>query len=174
MAISVKHQFESAVADGVDDTVVQPSDWNSEHAITLAGSTLLGRHSGTSGAAEEVALGSGLEFSAGTLRTALTGVLYALGSISGSVTLDAANGLVQTATLTGTTTFTPPTVAAGKTLHITLILTNGVSSPAIAIGGTYAWLHGAAPTFNTASSSQNLLVMRGTPSGYIVDGGPVG
>lgn len=31
--MAVKHAFTSGVADGVDDTVVQPSDWNANHVI---------------------------------------------------------------------------------------------------------------------------------------------
>lgn len=67
MAILVKHPFESAVADGADDTLVQPSDWNAGHTITLAASRLVGRHTGTDGAAEEIELGAGLAFVSGKL-----------------------------------------------------------------------------------------------------------
>lgn len=31
----IKHAFTSAVEDGVDNTLVQPSDWNAEHTGTL-------------------------------------------------------------------------------------------------------------------------------------------
>ena len=54
MAISLKHAFESAIADGVDDTVVQPSDWNAEHTLTMATSRVLGRITAGTGAAEEL------------------------------------------------------------------------------------------------------------------------
>lgn len=42
MAISLKHAFNSTKADGVDTTVVQPSDWNAEHALTAAQGKVLG------------------------------------------------------------------------------------------------------------------------------------
>lgn len=32
--MSITHAFTSAVTDGVDDTVVQPSDWNADHVIS--------------------------------------------------------------------------------------------------------------------------------------------
>ncbi len=68
MTISLTHKFQSAKADGADNSIVQPSDWNDNHELTLAASRLLGRASGTSGAVEEVALGSGLSFSGATLN----------------------------------------------------------------------------------------------------------
>ena len=29
--MTIKHKFESTVDDGVDDTLVRPSDWNDDH-----------------------------------------------------------------------------------------------------------------------------------------------
>jgi microcystin-dependent protein len=43
MAISFKHLFSSVKADGPDPTLIQPSNWNAEHAITMATGNLLGR-----------------------------------------------------------------------------------------------------------------------------------
>jgi len=54
MTISVKHAFQSAKSDGVDTTVVQPSDWNDEHSITLAINKVLGRATAGTGAVEEI------------------------------------------------------------------------------------------------------------------------
>lgn len=31
----IKHVFESEIADGVDETLVQPSDWNADHTGTM-------------------------------------------------------------------------------------------------------------------------------------------
>lgn len=42
MAVSLKHQFTSNVADSPDATLVQPSNWNAEHTLTAAANTLLG------------------------------------------------------------------------------------------------------------------------------------
>jgi microcystin-dependent protein len=42
MAISLKHSFNCAKLDGLDTTVVQPSDWNAEHALTAASGKVLG------------------------------------------------------------------------------------------------------------------------------------
>ena len=56
MAISLKHTFTSPKADGVDSTLVQPSNWNAEHTITLAAGKVLGRDTSGAGAAQELPL----------------------------------------------------------------------------------------------------------------------
>ena len=33
MTITVKHTKVSAISDGVDTTVVRPSDWNADHSL---------------------------------------------------------------------------------------------------------------------------------------------
>jgi len=43
MAVSLKHAFSSGKADGVDATLVQPSNWNSEHNLTVSSTSVLGR-----------------------------------------------------------------------------------------------------------------------------------
>lgn len=97
---------------------------------------------------------------------------HALGNIAGAVTIDLANGSVQTGTLTGNVTFTLPAVAAGTTEHLTLILTNdGTAGRAVTITGIQ-WVGGAAPIFDTAANAKNIIVLRGTNShGWIGDGG---
>lgn len=54
MAISLKHAFTSPKADGTDSTLVQPSNWNAEHTITLAAGKVLGRDSSGAGTAQEL------------------------------------------------------------------------------------------------------------------------
>jgi hypothetical protein len=54
MAISLKHAFESAKADGGDNTLVRPSNWNAEHNLTMATAKILGRLTSGTGAAEEL------------------------------------------------------------------------------------------------------------------------
>lgn len=56
MTLSIKHSFQSAKTDGVDSTVVQPSNWNEEHVITLSTAKVLGRMTAGTGAAEELPL----------------------------------------------------------------------------------------------------------------------
>lgn len=74
MAISVKHAFVSQVADSTDNTVVQPSNWNAEHTITVATNTVLGRATAGPGAIEEIpctAIGRNI-LAAATLGAACT------------------------------------------------------------------------------------------------------
>lgn len=54
MALEITHAFTSAKADGTDTTLVQPSNWNEAHDITMATSRILGRVTSGSGAAEEL------------------------------------------------------------------------------------------------------------------------
>jgi hypothetical protein len=43
MAVSLKHAFASGKADGADPTLVQPSNWNSEHDLTVSAQSVVGR-----------------------------------------------------------------------------------------------------------------------------------
>lgn len=65
MTITVKHNFQSAKADGTDPTLIQPSNWNENHIFTMATARLVGRYSAGTGAIEEITIGSGLALSAG-------------------------------------------------------------------------------------------------------------
>lgn len=103
MAISLKHLFQSAKADGPDNTIVQPSDWNDEHVLTQGSGKLLGRTSAGTGATEEIAPGTGITLSAGTLSADVTSVA----GRTGAVTLSTADisglttGYVQKTSATG-------------------------------------------------------------------------
>lgn len=54
MAIVVTHPFVSPKADGTDSTVVQPSDWNDGHTITMAAGKIMGRDTSGAGAVQEL------------------------------------------------------------------------------------------------------------------------
>lgn len=54
MTISLKHAFQSQKSDGSDTTIVQPSNWNSEHTITCSTGVVLGRASSGVGSVEEI------------------------------------------------------------------------------------------------------------------------
>lgn len=72
MAISLKHNFQSAVADEGDTSLVRPSNWNAEHDLTLATSRLVGRTTAGTGSAEEISVGTGLSLSSGSLAVSST------------------------------------------------------------------------------------------------------
>jgi hypothetical protein len=67
MAISLTHAFTSGKSDGADSTLVQPSNWNEEHSLTMASGSLVGRSTAGTGAAEEISLSANLTLSGGTL-----------------------------------------------------------------------------------------------------------
>ena len=100
MAISLKHTFQSAKSDGADSSLVQPSNWNAEHTITVATGKLLGRTTAGTGAVEEISAGTGLTLSAGTLST------------------------VNNVSLSGTNTWTGTQSFTGSTSVLASVLTN--------------------------------------------------
>lgn len=54
MTVSLKHSFQSPKSDTSDPTLVQPSNWNAEHALTCAANTVLGNSSASNGAVTEI------------------------------------------------------------------------------------------------------------------------
>lgn len=95
MTVSLKHTFQSAKSDSADVTIVQPSNWNEEHELTLATNKVLGRATAGTGAAEELSIGAALSISGGTL--AVTTVPVANGG-TGATTLTANNVLLGNGT----------------------------------------------------------------------------
>jgi hypothetical protein len=67
MTVSLKHAFTSPKTDGVDATLVQPSNWNAEHSLQLATNRLLGRTTAGTGVAEEISVAGSLTLSGGVL-----------------------------------------------------------------------------------------------------------
>lgn len=73
MAVSLKHSKTSAQADGGNTALVQPSDWNAEHVLSQGTGKLLGRTTAGDGPTEEISVGSGLSFSAGSISVNFSG-----------------------------------------------------------------------------------------------------
>ena len=94
MVISLKHNFTSAKSDGADSTMVQPSNWNAEHTLTQATNRLLGRTTASTGATEEISVGSNLSFTSTTLNLASSVSVTAL-SITGTDSVNIAAGQEQ-------------------------------------------------------------------------------
>lgn len=107
MAVSLKHLFQSAKSDGADNTVVQPSDWNDEHVLSLAAGKVLGRDTSGDGAAQElpIAVNTSGDVGIGTTspgsKLDVKGTLRLSGATSGYV------GLAPAAAA-GSTTYTLP------------------------------------------------------------------
>lgn len=109
MTISLKHIFASAKPDGTDLTLIQPSNWNSEHTLQLATSKLIGRTTAGTGSAEEIAVSGDLLLSAGVL-----GVNTSVATLTGIQTLTnktLTSPVINSPTITSGTTVTVPTNA---------------------------------------------------------------
>lgn len=139
MAISLKHAFASAKSDGADATLVQPSNWNAEHNITMATGRLLGRTTASAGAVEEISAGTALSLSGLTLAvstvpvgnggTNLTSyttgdILYASNASTLAALADVATG---NALISGGIATAPSWGKIGLTTHVsgTLAVGNG-------------------------------------------------
>jgi len=77
-----------------------------------------------------------------------------IGNTSTAKTIDLTNGTVQTATLTGSCTFTMPTATAGKSFI--LILSTGAGSFTSTFTGV-KWPGGTAPTITATASRWDIL-----------------
>jgi WD40 repeat protein len=144
MTVSLKHTFQSVKTDSLDVTLVQPSNWNQEHDLTLATNKLLGRATAGTGAAEEISLGTAVSISGGTL--AVTNVPVANGgtgasTLTGYVKGSGTSAFTASATIpVGDLTGTLP-VASGGTGAATLaanavLVGNGTSAVASVAPGT--------------------------------------
>jgi len=116
MTVSLKHKFTSAVADGGDTNLVQPSNWNDEHDLVMATDKLLGRTTAGTGAAEEISVGSGLTLSAGTLSASGGGGGAVNGIFWENDVLVSSSYTIPADTNAGT--FGPVTVDSGVTITI--------------------------------------------------------
>jgi microcystin-dependent protein len=58
LAISLKHKFQSAKADGTDSTEVRPSNWNDEHDLILPDAGVVGKEDAGSGPAKLIPFSS--------------------------------------------------------------------------------------------------------------------
>jgi hypothetical protein len=77
--------------------------------------------------------------------------VYINSSVTGSLTLDPANGTIQVLTLTGSVTSVTDSLANGEA--ITIVFSTGGSSYTIAGWPTTKWVGGSAPTIDTTNNS---------------------
>jgi len=108
MAIALKHGFGSGKLDGTDETLVQPSNWNSDHVLAIGSPKLFGRTS-TIGSTTPSSLSGISQASPGVFTT--TGAhgltVGQLVTISGVVGMTQVNGNIYVVNTTPlSTTFT--------------------------------------------------------------------
>lgn len=101
-----------------DPTKEVSSDaWNANHVLVIAGVTLLGNSTGATGAAEEIAVGTGLDLSAGVLSSTGGGATGATGptGLTGATGAAGAQGPTGLTGSTGVAGSTGPTGLTGAT-----------------------------------------------------------
>jgi len=161
MAVSLKHAFSSGKADGVDATLVQPSNWNAEHTLQLATNRLLGRTSAGTGPVEEIAVtGTGsavLSTTASIINPTVTNYTETsyTNTTGATATIDITNGTVQRFALSQNVTFSILTGAAGKSFI--LILTQDSSPRTVTWPVNVTWPSGTAPTISTGSGKRDIF-----------------
>ncbi len=76
MAITITHAKVSAKPDGVDTSLIQPSDWNAGHSIGCASGVILGRWDAGPGVVQEITLDTSLSLSvSGVLSANISGLM---------------------------------------------------------------------------------------------------
>jgi hypothetical protein len=154
MTVSLKHTFQSAKTDSADATLIQPSNWNQEHELTLATNKVLGRATAGTGAAEELSVGTALSVSGGTL--AVTNVPVANGG-TGATTL---TGVVKG---NGTSPMTAGTVDLASEVSGTLPVANGGTGAATLTANSVLIGNGtSAVTAVAPGTTGNVLSSNGT------------
>ena len=138
MSVSLKHAFNSAKSDGGDATLVQPSNWNAEHTLTLATGKVLGRLTAGTGAVEELTV------------TSFGQSLFAAADISAWLT--ASSLQTQALTWSGTSKFS-------KEFHFT-----GNITPTALASDTNDWAPTSASTTNRwRVSASSAVSLRASP-----------
>ena len=159
MAISLKHLFTSAKADGPDSTLIQPSNWNAEHVLTMATARLLGRTTAATGATEEISVGTGLTLSAGSLSVTTSTYQPLDADLTAIAALVSAADRLPYFTGSGTAALATFT-AAGRAL---------VDDADAAAQRTTLGL-GTAATLNVGTAANNVVQLNGSAQLPAVDG----
>lgn len=162
MTISLTHKFVSTVPDGTDTSVVRPSNWNDEHAIT---GTLPVANGGTNVSSTpsngQLLIGDGTGYTLANL-TAGTGVTIT--NAAGGITISAPD----TGTVTSVTASSPIASSGGNTPDISLTGTVDVSH-----GGTgqTSYTNGQLLIGNTTGNTLNKATLT-AGTGVTITNGP--
>jgi hypothetical protein len=154
MTVSLKHTFQSAKTDSADVSLVQPSNWNQEHDLTLATNKVLGRATAGTGAAEEISLGTALSISGGTL--AVTNVPVANGGTGASTLTGYVKG-------NGTSAFTAAaSVPVGDISGTLPVASGGTGATTLAANNVLIGNGTSAVSAVAPGTAGNLLTSNGT------------
>lgn len=145
MAISLKHATQ-AVGTDAGNGEIRKTQWNEDHALTLAAGKLVGRYSGTSGAAQEITVGTGLALDSSTGNLSAIDTVFTI-TDGASVDINPANGGIQLWTLGANRTPTATSFAAGQS--VTLMIDDGTAYAVTWTTIGVKWVGGSAPTLPT-------------------------
>jgi len=109
MAISLKHGFTSGKLDGSDGTLVQPSNWNSDHVLAIGSPKLFGRTTAigaTTSSLTGVTQANPGVFTTSAAHNLSVGQLITISGVGGMTQLNGNTYVVNTTPLSTTFTVT--------------------------------------------------------------------
>ena len=155
MTISNKHKFVSGKSDSADSSLVQPSNWNDDHEITLAAGKVLGRDTSGAGAVQELPVAVDSSGNVGIGTSSPTQKLDVGGNVNvggGAVDIRPANGSTDTCSLE---------IGDGRT-------GNGYSHIDLVGDATYTDFGARIIRTNTGPNASTLMYHRGTGDLYFI------
>jgi hypothetical protein len=171
MTVSLKHTFVSAIADAGDATLVQPSNWNAEHTLSMATNRILGRTTAGTGSFEEITVGAGLSLSGGSLTSTTMGTVTSVTGtapvVSSGGTTPAISMPVATGSVSGYLSSTDWTTFNGKGSGTVTNVTG--TAPVVSSGGATPAISMAAATgsVNGYLTSTDWTTFNGKGSGTV-------
>jgi hypothetical protein len=124
MAVSLKHTTQATGTDAGTGEI-RKAQWNEGHTLTIGTGKLLGRTTAGDGSVEEIATGSGLTFSSGSIAVDFTGYLTSASAASIYAPIATTVTLTGTQTLTNKTLIEP--VLEGTIVEDVFTITDGAS-----------------------------------------------
>jgi hypothetical protein len=97
-----------------------------------------------------------------------------LGALTGTVSIDLANGNSFYGTLSGNTTFTMTGFTTGRECQFVLSVTQDSTPRSVTWPAAVKWPFGSVPAISTMSGSRDLFVFRSRDGGTTVDGFQIG
>lgn len=97
-----------------------------------------------------------------------------LGALTGTVSIDLANGNSFYGTLSGNTTFTMTGFTTGRECQFVLSVTQDSTPRSVTWPAAVKWPFGSVPAISTGSGSRDLFVFRSRDGGTTVDGFQIG
>ena len=185
MAISLKHGFTSGKTDGADSSLVQPSNWNSDHVLAIGSPKLLGRTSGigvTTSSLSGVTQANPGVFTTTAAHNLIVGQLVVITGVVGMTQLNGNTYVVNTTPLTTTFTVTfqgsaldtsaytayssggtvtPTGTGVVEEISVVSVANGGTNSTAAPTAGGVGYGTGTAHAYTAAGTAGQVLTSNG-------------